>query len=47
MSSEQQTLELELRFEESLVEVFEKGTASGVFQCKNAEAFGFSGDGST
>ena len=31
---QQQTLELELRFEESLVEVFEKGTASGVFQCK-------------
>ncbi|MDO7657046.1 MAG: TetR/AcrR family transcriptional regulator [OM182 bacterium] len=31
---QQQTLELELRFEESLVEVFEKGKASGVFQCK-------------
>ena len=31
---QQQTLELELRFEESLVEVFGKGTVSGVFQCK-------------
>jgi hypothetical protein len=36
-SQQQQTLELELRFEESLIEVFEKGAASGVFQCTNPQ----------
>ena len=36
-SQQQQTLELELRFEESLIEVFEKGAASGVFDCTNPQ----------
>jgi hypothetical protein len=36
-SQQQQTLELELRFEKSLIEVFEKGAASGVFSCTNPQ----------